>query len=185
MASEVDICNMALIEVGGARIMSLGEDNKPGRLCKLYYPLVRDMILRGHPWNFAQKRAELALTTDTPSFEYGFAFQLPSDCLKVIKTDDQYDVFKIEGKTLLTNNSSCSILYTSRVEDTTHFDSLFIEAFAAKLGGKLCYNLSDNNTLVQLMEARYKSTLRQAKSMDGQEGIIDNVEADEWLNSRG
>ena len=184
MASEVDICNLALNEVGESSIMDLSEDSKAGRLCNQFYALSRDMILRMHPWNFAAQRVELAQLTTTPVFDFDFEFQLPADCLKVLKTDDKFDIFKIEGRKLLSNNSIVKILYTRRVEDTTQFDSLFIEAFYLMLASKIAFNLSDNNALSTTLFAKAEAKAKQTKSMDGQEGITDIVEADQWLNSR-
>lgn len=184
MASIVDICNMALNEAGESSIMDLSEDSKEGRLCNQFYALTRDMVLRSHPWNFAIKRIELAQLTDTPVFGYNFQFQLPSDCLKVQQTDDEFDIFKIEGRKLLSNNSIVKIVYTSRVEDTAQFDSLFVEALYLMLSSKIAFNLSDNNGLSQTLFAKAEAKIRHAKSMDGQEGIVDIVEADQWLNSR-
>jgi len=142
------------------------------------------MVLRSHPWNFANQRIELAMLTEEPAFEFAFKFQLPSDCLRVLKTDDQYDNFTIEGRQLLSNNSIVKILYTRRVEDTTQFDSLFIETLSLMLGSKIAFNLSDNNGLSQSLFAKAKDKMKQAKSMDGQEGIIDIPDADEWINAR-
>lgn len=184
MASEVDICNMALNEVGENSIMDLSEDSKAGRLCNQFYALTRDMITRSHPWNFAIKRVELAQLTEKPVFDYDFQFQLPADCLRVQKTDDKFDIFKIEGRKLLSNNGIVKIVYISRVEDTTQFDSLFIEALYLLIASKIVFNLSDNNGLSQTLFAKSEAKVKQAKSMDGQEGIVDIVEADQWLNSR-
>ena len=98
------------------------------------------MVLRSHPWNFANKRVELAQLTESPAFEYDFQFQLPADCLRVLKTDDELDIFKIEGRQLLSNNAIVKILYTSRIEDTTQFDSLFTETLSLMIGSKLPFN---------------------------------------------
>lgn len=173
-----------MAEIGESTILALSEDSKAGRLCNLIYSDTRDAVLREHPWNFAIKRVELALLTTTPPFEFDFQHQLPADYLKVIRIDDDLAEFRIEGGKLLSNNSKVFIEYVSRITDTTQFDSLFTEVLAVRIGAKLSLNLSDNNTLTQLMEQKYRDRLKQAKSMDGQEGIPRGVEADIWLNSR-
>ena len=175
---------MALNEVGEGSIMALTEDSKAGRLCNQFYALTRDMVLRAHPWNFATKRVELAQLTETPAFDFDHQFQLPADCLKVQKTDDDRDIFKVEDGMLLSNNAVVKIVYTRRIEDTTKFDSLFVETLYLEIAAKIVFNLSDNNALSQTLFAKAKDKISQAKSMDGQEGIVDVVEADTWLNSR-
>lgn len=184
MASSVDICNIALTELGEDTIIALTEDSKAARLCNLFYADTRDSLLRMHPWNFAIKRVELAKTVNTPVFEFDSEFGLPSDCLKVIKTDDVYLTYRIEGKKLLANSDSVKIEYISRVEDTTQFDSNFVMALALRLASKIAYNISDNNTLTQYIDARAEAMLKEAKSMNGQEGTPYPVIADTWLNER-
>lgn len=184
MASEVDICNLALNEIGESQIIDLTENSKAGRLCNLVYSDTRDAVLREHPWNFAIKRAELARLTTDPIFDFDAQFQLPADCLRVIRTDDDLDPYRIEGQRLLSVNDSVKIEYISRVEDTTKFDSLFVETLSVRIGAKLAYNLSDNNALTQLLEQKYRDRVKQARSMDGQEGIPRSTDADLWLNSR-
>ena len=184
MASEVDICNIGLTKLGEDTIISLTENSKAARLCNLVFADLRDAVLREHPWNFAIKRVELALLTTTPSFEFDFEHQLPSDNLRVIKIDDDLISHRIEGNKLLSNNDVVKIEYISRIEDTTLFDSLFTETFATRIAAELSFNLSDNNALTQLMEQKYRDRVKQARSMDGQEGTPRNIEADLWLNVR-
>jgi hypothetical protein len=184
MASVVDICNIALSRIGEGTIIDLSEDSKAARQCNLIYNDVRDSVLREHPWNFAIKRVELALLPTAPLFEFDFQHRLPSDCLRVLKTDDDLTPYRIEGSSLLSNNAAVIIEYISRIEDSTMFDSLFVDCFADRIGADLTYNLSDNNTLTQLMFQRSKDKIKQARAMDGQEGIPRSIEADTWLNSR-
>lgn len=184
MASTVDICNKALIKIGEDTIIDLTENSKAARLCNQIYADLRDTMLREHPWNFAIKRAQLARLTTDPIFEFDAQFQLPSDCLKVLRTDDDLSPYRVEGKALLVNSNAVKIEYISRVEDTTMFDSLFVEALSDRIGAHLVYNLADNTQLVQIMEQKALSRIRQARSMDGQEGIPRSVEADQWLNTR-
>lgn len=184
MASEVDICNLALVKIGEGTIIALSEDSKAGRLCNLFYNDTRDEILREHPWNFATKRVELAKLLTTPSFEFDAEFQLPSDLLKIIKTDDNLLPYRIEGKKLLINNDSVKIEYIARISDTTQFDSLFVVALWMRMASHLAFNLSDNNSLSVAMEQQSRAKVKQARTMDGQEGTPYPIEADVWLNSR-
>lgn len=175
---------MALAEIGEDTIIALTEDSKAGRLCNLLFDDTRDAVLREHPWNFAIKRAELARLTTDPIFEFDAQFQLPSDCLRIIKTDDDLSPFRIEGRSLLVNSDSVKIIYISRITDTAIFDSLFTETLSKKIASRLSFNLSDNNALTQFMEQQYRDKIKQARSMDGQEGIPRVIEADTWLNTR-
>jgi len=68
--TEVTISNSALIKLGAETITTFEDDNKRARLCKNQYPLMRDKLLRSHPWNFNTKRVELGLLAAAPEFGY-------------------------------------------------------------------------------------------------------------------
>lgn len=186
MASEVDICNLASNKIGQNSIISLTEDSKAARICNLFYTDTRDSLLRQHPWNFAIKRVELAKLTTSPVFGFDNEFQLPSDCLRVMYTNLVFpaDAFRVEGKKLLANSDSVKIEYISRIEDTTQFDALFVDALWMSLAARIAYNIADNTTLAESLDHKVKEVIRHAKSIDGQEGVPYPIDADDWLNTR-
>lgn len=145
---------------------------------------LRDAVLRAHPWNFAIKRIELAELTTTPIFGFASQFQLPADCLRVLRTDEDQIPHQIEGRVLLTDAGTVQIKYISRITDPNQFDALFAQALEDRIAWSLTFNITDIRTLRADMEATYKATLREARAMDGQEGVMDIVEADDWLNIR-
>jgi hypothetical protein len=96
MASEVDICNMALSGIRGGSINSLDEASLQAQQCKLKYPFLRDMLLRDVPWNFAHKEDALALLTDD-LFNWVYAYQYPSDCLYINRLILNFEEFGDTG----------------------------------------------------------------------------------------
>lgn len=202
VTSKVDLWNIAITRLGHEPISEEGENTKAGRLCRLHYPLVLDAVLRSHPWNFAVRRAALASVTTSPSFEYDFAFALPTDpyCLKVIRTDWEADGFnsdtvpyRIETinhdgtpvRSLLCNEDTCSIEYVARVTDVSLFDALFADALAARLAAEIAIALTDNKTAADLMMSVYQEKLAEARVVDSQEGTPrDWVDTSAWLRAR-
>jgi hypothetical protein len=185
MASEVGICNAALINLGEATILSLTEDTKPARLCNQRYAALRDAVLRSANWNFAIERAELALLTTAPEFEFTAAFQLPTDLIRVIKTDNDDYTYRREGSKLLCNRSSVKIQYIKQVTDPNEFDALFIEALAARIAMDLAKPLTDDVGTYEAMARLYESKMVEAKSADAHEnGSPETFDAVEWLYSR-
>lgn len=82
MASEVEICNLALSNIRSGSINSLDESSLQAQQCKLKYPFMRDRVLTELPWIFNRKiRALSVLTTDI--FNWAYAYQYPTDCLKI------------------------------------------------------------------------------------------------------
>ena len=106
MASVVDICNVALNQLGATTILSLTEDSKNARLCNQRFTQVRDAVFRSHPWNCLQKRQELAADTIAPAWGFKFAYTLPADCLRLLRILDYDSNYKVEGRKILSNTSS-------------------------------------------------------------------------------
>jgi len=86
MASEVDICNVALGHLGDtATVSSINppEGSAQSEHCARFYPIARDSLLELHAWNFATTRASLALLGSAwPEWQYCYAS--PSDALNLL-----------------------------------------------------------------------------------------------------
>lgn len=211
MASEVDICNMALDRLGHLSITSLDQNSKAAQLCSRNYTRCRDAILRAHTWNFAISRAELALDGTTPNHEFTYRFALPTGptppyCLKVIRT--RWDAagitgsaiytwpglngyanaivpYRIEGRYLLANEQTAAIEYVGRIEDPAQFDELFTDVLAQRLAGEIGMSLTDNASLVKNTWDIYQSKLVEARTIDAQEGTPrDIVDLSPWIVAR-
>lgn len=161
-----------------------------GDLMRLHYPIARDALLRSHPWNFAIKRAELASSVTTPEFEYDYQFALPSDCLKVLRTelesDNIEDNYRVEGRYLMSNDDAVSIEYIAKITDTNQFDSLFVDILAQKIAAEAAMPLINDARVAQAASGSFESKLREARSIDAQEGTPRQIiQSYDWLNARG
>ena len=195
MASVVDICNSALNMIGASNIISLTEDSKAARICNQRYNFLRDYVFRSHPWNCLIQRTTLAPDTATPAFEFEKQFTLPTDpyCLRVLALDDPDIIFRIEGRKLLTDESTVNIKYVGRVTDPQQYDTLLIETLAAALAADLAYPLVGSATLGANMNVFYQEKLKEARFVDATEdnqintsdtSISQNFSADTFINSR-
>jgi hypothetical protein len=184
MATDIEICNSALIKVGAGRIVSLDEDSASARLCKEQYPKVLLDLLRAHPWSFAIKRVQLAETTQ-PEYGYVSAFQLPNDCLRVLEMEGHETIeWRKEGRTIVTDASTVKIKYISSNIPPGNFDNNFAEALAAKIAADICYSLVQSVTLREQLMNEAQMKLAQARSFDSQEGSPRVPYAKDWLYSR-
>ena len=64
MATEVDICNLALAHLGDdATIASLSppEGSAQAEKAARFYPIARNTLLEMHTWNFASKAWKLSI----------------------------------------------------------------------------------------------------------------------------
>ena len=86
MATEVDICNLALAHLGDdATIATLSppEGSAQAEKAARFYPIARNTLLQMHTWNFAAKRGNLALTTNTLD-QWDYAYTAPSDMMSPV-----------------------------------------------------------------------------------------------------
>jgi len=83
MATEIDICNLALAHLGDdATIASINppEGSAQAEHAARFYPIARNSLLESHTWNFASKRSSLATTTNTLS-QWDYAYVAPADMM--------------------------------------------------------------------------------------------------------
>jgi hypothetical protein len=177
-------------------LLSLDDDSREARSCKEQYPKIRDEVLTSHPWNFAIKRVKLAQTTYVPAFEYELSYALPTDLLRIVRTDlnlagsfpERKWATEINPDTnsrvLVTSSDEVNIEYIFRQENVTTYTATFIEALATRLAADLAYDLLQSTTVQAQMFQIYNALLRDARTFDAQEKHREEVEAYDWLNSR-
>lgn len=183
MASQIDICNLALVLVGEETLATLDE-SKSGRLLNRLWDITRDDVLRDHPWNFAKKRTTLAQLADAPEWGYAYQYQLPVDCLRVIGLNGRETDYRVEGGTIQTNEATCYLEYVARIEDPTLYDSRFVDALAAKLAARIAYPLSGSAAMAEKMAAVYEKALAGATGIDSQEDPPSVVYSKNWEDAR-
>lgn len=174
MASLVDICNLALLQLGEESIISVEFDAaiiKRAKLCKHFYPFVRDAVLRAYPWQCARYKKSLARLAEVPVDTWAYQFSLPIDpyCLWVPKMLNEDVEYEINGRKLLTDESSIIITFIHRITETGLYDSLLVEAIAARLAHMLAYPLTGVASTTELMWKLYELKLREARTTDGLE----------------
>lgn len=202
---------MALTRIGHMMISNMSEGTKSAQHCTLHYPICRDAVLRAHPWNFAIRRATLGLSAVAPNHEYTYQHVLPDDCLKVIRTDFEANgysgaavygfpgqmgyssdltPYRIEsaagiGKVLLCDNDTVKIEYIAKITDVAMFDDLFVDVLAQRLAAEIAVAFTDTQTMAKAMWDIYSEKLREARTIDAQEGTPrDVVDLSPWIAAR-
>lgn len=85
MATQVQIVNLALSRLG----TDIGiadfdnEQSKEASAARLHYDPALEQVLEAAEWNFATKRVELAQLEDDPPVDWDYAYQYPTDCVKL------------------------------------------------------------------------------------------------------
>jgi hypothetical protein len=115
-SSDIDIVNRALIKLGQGMIDAFDDETDTARAASALYYHNRNMLLRKIPWNFARKWAALAQLAAAPlnldiitpadrgtgQVNFGFAYQLPNDCLRVHRFSPKDMVWRVIGRTIYT-----------------------------------------------------------------------------------
>ena len=200
MASDIDIANRALIKLGSSTIISFLDNSKAARAINSMYYLVRDAELRANNWNFSIKRAALPALTSVPAWGFGYEYQLPADCLKVLQIGDTFSGgsadlspligspssgWKIEGRVVRTDcPAPLNIRYISNDIDSNQFDSLFIEVLACRLEIELSEDLTQSNTKKEAANSAYKAALVIAIRNNATESPPESIPDNSWLLSR-
>ena len=119
MASEVDICNLALSHLGDeASVASLDppEGSAQAERCAQFYPIARDTLLESHDWGFAVRRTQLA-RLDVETWTWTFGYTRPSEALTLravlpsgASSDAETEPFEVE-----TIDSGASVVLTRYV----------------------------------------------------------------------
>jgi hypothetical protein len=140
MASQTAICNQALIQVGHDTLADVDDSTPRGRKLLAAWPIVLDALLAAHAWGFATRRVALQQSATVPVWGYDYAYQLPSDCLRLLEVYPD-SAYQLESGQILSDEDEMSIKYVCRVTQTGLFSPLFALALADALAVQVCYGL--------------------------------------------
>jgi hypothetical protein len=182
--TQVSICNLALIRCGAARISSISQDTKTAVALNAIWDMSRDIVMAAHPWNFAIKRDTLAPTATTPEYGYDYEYDLPSDCLRLLREEDSDVEYVVEDSKILSDESELIVSYIYRNENENSWSPGFANALAWYLVVQIGFTLTQQTKLVESAEKAYKLALAEARYVDASEGTPEPFETIDWVRSR-
>lgn len=201
MASEIDICNLALARLGdSATVVSIDppEGSAQAEHCERFYPVARDSLLEMHAWKFATRRATLsALATDTWNWSYAYA--VPSDMLKPLAvlpltaaSDAASEQYEIEGTSngtpvILTDLADATLRYLVRATDTTKFSPLFVDALGWLLASHLAGPIIKGDAgaaMAKQCAASFRATFSLAANSDANQRRVRPEHSPAWMAGR-
>jgi len=187
MASKTSICNQALKRLGQPAITDIDEGTVRADSLKAIFNDVRDFVLACHPWNFATKRAALALLSETPVWQWDYYYQLPTDCIRVVQLDEWEDesLWEVEAEgRLATNESTAYITYIARVDEAGKFSPGFVQALAARLAAEVAFEVTGRPDTAKMMLELWPLELAKAVALDSQEKGPQVIICNTWVNAR-
>lgn len=181
--TDVSICNLALTHLGAEEISSLDESSREAVVCKTAYESTKLSVLRDHFWGFALSRAVLSPNGSTPSFGFRNTFNLPSTA-ELWRFVDDANVIKQEGRTLLSDATTIKLEYVKSDVLESQFDSKFVNAFSLKLAEIMCYRITQNVSLIGVLNARYADAIKDAKRANAISSTPDSLIIDTFTSVR-
>ena len=179
MATQVDICNMALANIGAkGDIASIDEGSVESRRCLTYYDNTRDIVLRDFHWNFATTFLALSLS-GTAVGDWSYSYAWPANCIKFRNIHPATSGVKVKyeivfdpasgSKYINTDEEDAVGVYTYQVADELVFDELFVEAFAWKLAARLALPVTRSAQAMREAERTYQLYLSNARATSADE----------------
>jgi hypothetical protein len=124
--SALSICSDSLLMLGAKPISSFNEGTDEASVCDALYPNIRDQALMIYPWSFSFKKVQLARLVTTPTNEFKYEYQMPSDRIgapRAVYNSNAVDTYPIQayrimGSKLLTNEESIYVDYQYSVTES-------------------------------------------------------------------
>jgi hypothetical protein len=123
-------------------------------------------------------------------YKYKYNYQLPSDLLtyNASYTDVYYDCpikyFEVIVPYLNTDETKAYLMYTSLVDETV-FPQYFISYFRYKLALELCFNLTGDTNLIQMLSEQEHRGFIRAKNIDARQASTKTVKSSPFTAIRG
>lgn len=199
MATKTEIFNRALIKLGVNPVTAPDDPNEQARKCSAVYSSLLKAELRKNPWTFAITRAQLPMLAETPAYGWKYAYQLPSDFIRIVQVGEYWDFtqirlatdqpvvpYAIEARKILTDyEAPLRIRYVCNIEDDTeNWDDLFTEAFACRLAMEVCESLTKNQVKFGNVSRWYKEAMADAKRLNAIELPPVPLPDNSWLTGR-
>lgn len=183
-ASDIEIVNRALTLLGVDPINSMSDPTKAAATANRLYNDTRSAVFRAHPWNCLVTRASLPLDAVAPVYGFSHQFVLPADFLRLLQLEDIQGQYAMESRRILYDGNVLKIKYIALLTDVPRYDTLLVDALAARLAADMAHPLLQASSTMEQMWQLYELKLREAKYVDAQENSQEVLDADYWLNSR-
>lgn len=192
--TEDEIKQYALYELGAEDAIVFSPEidatSKSAKRMNFIYESVIKATLARYRWGFALRRVQLSGQTPLTDERYDYSYDIPADFLFLRNqyTDERasgviVDYEIIDGK-FHTNRTEVWIDYTYRALEA-QFPDYFIEFLKYKLAFDLCFNLTGDTTLLQVLAAREKFEYVNATNIDARQQKTRILRDAPFIDARG
>lgn len=200
MASQTEICNLALSHLGVAKPIANLESEKTAEAaaCRTFYDITRRRMFRDFPWPFARRVVALGLVEETPNDDWSYSYRYPSGVIKIRKifSGIRNDTAKSKTKYILASDSDGNLIWTDlnpasalTISDITNpqfYPDDFVMAFSFLLAFYIGPRVMDGDpaNLRRDALAAYNQEISRASSNAHNEEAPDLVPDSEFIKIR-
>ena len=156
-ATETDVANMALTELGDTLIADINVAGTLNARALLLLPTARDMVLTMAEWNFAKVMARLTAMPIPPVMKWAYQFTLPASppCLDILSTSlghgglYERGYHTEYGPILYADETPISIEYIASLALGLWTDPMAIEVLVKVLASQLAKALTGQSALAK------------------------------------
>jgi len=182
--SKIEIINRALLKLGEPPVSSLS-DAAFGKSYDMIYKDIKKLLLSAYPWRFACALKQLVRSDE--KFGQRFMYQLPEDCLLLLKVVDAdanmaLKRYEIAGQAIVVETAlSIAAEYVKDQDDDAVFSPLFKEALASKLAAELAMRLKHSANFKQVFENEFYNLVMQAELNNEIAKCAENLPDNSWV----
>jgi hypothetical protein len=178
MQTRTQIANNALSYLSAGSIVNLNDDDAKARAISGIFDQAAKEVIRTHRWSCCIGRAKLSKLADDPlqngNFGYSGAFQLPSDCLRILDINgepwsEKAEFFDLNGRQLLSDLGEIYLRYVRWEDDVSQWDTLLADVVSVKIAMKVARQITTDGISAEDLERLYRRRLEDARTVDAME----------------
>ena len=181
MTQKEKLCNNALLLIGSAGLSSFDDGSAGAEIAKNLFSLTYKSLLTETRWHFATRSVVIPKIADNQ--KYVSNFQLPQDCLYVIKANiNPYEIYE---RTIRVEqgveNIQIDYIFEPEVQNTPPY---FQQALEFKLAAKFSIPVAEDTQKASTYTALYMQEVKRAKYLDSTSRTVDRIEQGAYITAR-
>lgn len=198
VTDETALYNLALNAIGARdNLGHVGEKAREAEVCRLWYPVVRDQVLRSAPWPSCRRSRRLAvLATATgaewvegdPDPGFSFAYSTPVEMLypRYLSTFERFEVAVLaDNQAIMTNVQNAILTFTYRNELISMWESSLQMAIVYGLAANICMPLTGKPSRASTMINNANELILTARAEAANENNSQYESIPDWIAIRG
>lgn len=167
--TQLQIINMALIQVGHAPVQSLASSDALVQAAVAIWDIKLPAVLASGNWRFATQTAELTKLNEPAPHPWTNVFSLPAGWLKTIKMHPAiYDWDIYHDKKIYTYEYGPLYMDYCYMVDVSQFPAHFTDYFVYEIAAPLCLSNAQKVEYFTALEAKRVQAQGMAQALDAQ-----------------